>query len=242
MKNNTKIMFVVLATIIIVVILLLAGVIKFKKVPDSSDDNATNAVASTTEKNVGGLTFTGDGDLIVEQVPIKGSPSGVSRTPLGEPPSLDRPVIFPKNYSLEATNIMGKNIGKVVNQLKKTPSDFDSWMVLGIYREDFADYEGAKEAWNYASILYPNNPIPYANLADLYGYYLKDIVLAEANYLKAIEKEPNKANWYVRAADFYREVENNLFKARAILEKGLKVMPNDSSLLQALNAINNIGN
>jgi tetratricopeptide (TPR) repeat protein len=226
MRNKTKIIFAVSAVIIIAIILLLTGAIQLKKIPIMPDNNTT---ASTTEKTVGGVTYTGSGNLKIEQVPV------VSNV---EPPSLDRPVVFPKNYSQEAKMIMGKNIEDIASRLKKNSSSVDDWINLGIYRKEIEDYDGAKEAWSYASLLNPNNPVPFSNLGDLYGYYLKDKAMAEINILKAVEKDPASANWYVRAADFYREVEDDLAKAKAILEKGLVAIPNDASLIQAIDNLN----
>jgi len=120
---------------------------------------------------------------------------------------------------------------KVIARLRIYPNDTDSWIALGLYRKESDDYKGAEAAWNYASVLDPANPQPYDNLGVLYGYYLHNNTLAEQNYLKAIEKEPFATFHYLRAVEFYREVLKDSTKAHSIVEKGLKLMPQNSDLL-----------
>src|SRR6185369_56583 len=100
------------------------------------------------------------------------------------------------------------------------------------------DYVGAKEAWEFAASLSDKDPVLFSNLGNLYGYYLKNNLLAEVDFLKSIKLEPMTANWYLRTADFYREVEQDLEKARNILNEGLQKIPNDPSLEQALKQLN----
>ena len=43
------------------------------------------------------------------------------------------------------------------SQLKKDSDNLENWLVLGIYRKIIGDYEGAKEVWEYASAIRPQN-------------------------------------------------------------------------------------
>lgn len=221
-------MFVIFVAIIVIATLFFGGAIHPKKADVSSEIVGNVDTASTTEKNIGGVTYTGNGDLKIEQVPIS---SNV------KVPNLDREVVFPSNFNMDARTIMATKIAEVITQLKSNSSNFDGWMTLGIYRKQINDYEGAIEAWNYAGVLAPKSPLPFIDLADIYGYYIKNIALAEINYLKTISNDPTEPNWYVRASNFYREVENDLPKAKAILEKGLVAIPNNANLEQALTSI-----
>ena len=56
--------------------------------------------------------------------------------------------------------------------LQKNPYDFDSWMQVGNHKKFFNNYEGARDAWEYAKLLVPAQQLPYLNLANLYAYYL----------------------------------------------------------------------
>lgn len=229
MKNKTKIIVILLAIIIIAGVLFLTGAIKSngeKVLPDGS-----NTVSSTTEQTVGGVTYTGSGDFKVEQVPLN------ENVPAVKVPDLNRPLNFPVGTSPEVKTIIEAKIASNIAKLKKDPNLIAEWISLGINRKMISDYEGAKEAWEYAAIINPNYVVTFANLSDLYGYYLKDNVKAEAYYLKAIENDPASSNYYIRAANFYREVMGDLLKARAILIKGIAVIPNDVNLKNSLEQV-----
>lgn len=229
MQNKTKLIFIVSAGVIIIAILFLTGTIKINKGDTLSDGN--NVAASTTEKTIGGVTYTGSGNLKVEQIPVD------EKTSI-KVPDLNRPLNFPAGSSPDFKVIIEQKIADNIKKLKNDPSLVDEWISLGINRKIAGDYQGAREAWEYAAILSPNDGVIFTDLSDLYGYYLRDNVKAEANYLKAIEKDPHFPNYYIRAANFYREVMGDLSKAKAILEKGLGAVPNDINLKQALEQIN----
>ena len=60
----------------------------------------------------------------------------------------------------------------------------ENWLVLGVYRKMIGDYESAKEVWEYASAIRPQNSVSFNNLGELYAYYLKDNAKAEKIILK----------------------------------------------------------
>lgn len=120
-------------------------------------------------------------------------------------------------------------------QVTAQPADVDAWIRIGFLKKFFNNYVGARDAWEYAKLVAPRHPVPYHNLGDLYGYFLRDLPKAEQNFLKAIEVEPNFPYLYLALVDFY----NSAYKQKQsqiddILERGLRVLPNDESLKQTL--------
>ena len=152
-------------------------------------------------------------------------------------PDLNREIVISGTYSDEQKEKISSQINDLSTLLKQDPSLFNEWLDLGLHRKVIEDYEGAREAWEYASAIRPQNSLSYSNLGVLYGYYLGNAALAEKNYLKALENDPKLPYLYAQAADFYLEVMNNKEKARNILEKGLKEVPGDEALKAALGNI-----
>lgn len=221
MKNKNKIIFLSLAILILAVVFFFAR---------NQIDGIGNT-AKIEEDKSGIVVVPGSGDVKVEVVPAE------QKTGL-KAPDLNRPIKYPSNMTEKVRKIFSERIDTNIADLKKDPGLLDSWLGLGLLYKAIEDYEGAREVWEYCAILSPNNATSFTNLGDLYGYYLKDKIRAEKNYLQAIENDKASVYLYVRAADFYREVMDDLEKARNILIKGISVIPNDPAITDALEKIN----
>jgi len=128
-----------------------------------------------------------------------------------------------KEYLAEMSKLLGEN-----------PIDYNRWIGVGTSKKLFKNYQGAIDAWEYAKLLFPTHPLSYLNLADLYGYYLKDVQKAEENYFAAVLNDNVNANGsYYAVANFYRDFG---FKDKAIeyYTKLLEFMPNDPAVLTEL--------
>ena len=146
----------------------------------------------------------------------------------GSVPDLNRPI--PEESSIPTTiraDIEARIRGDI-NSLKADANNLTAWIDLGLQRKALHDYEGARQAWEYASIIRPKNSLSFGNLGDLYAYYIKDSVKAEQNFLTAIENDKNLIYLYFQASDFYRDVLKDLTKARAILKEGAKNIPSEA--------------
>ena len=55
-------------------------------------------------------------------------------------------------------------------------------------------------------MLYPNNDLSFANLGNLYGFYLHDDIKAEINFRRAVANDPYQSGYYLSFADFYKNV------------------------------------
>ena len=164
-----------------------------------------------------------------------GAPAGEMPANQIQIPNLDRPIDIPQNLTTEdIQNLIREKMAKLIADLKKNPSLFNTWLQLAIDRKMIHDYEGAKEIWDYLTVAMPNNPVAFHNLGDLYGYFLKDNQKAEENFLKALEKGPDQAYIYRSVYEFYRYVMKDDAKAKDILRKGIELNPNTSQDLKNL--------
>lgn len=134
------------------------------------------------------------------------------------------------DFPTEALAKQKKYLALLSDSLNVHPYNFDEWMQVGIHKKFFNNYNGAKDAWEYAKILQPRNPLPYLNLANLYAYYLRDLNKAEENYLAAINNDLNNiyGSYYV-LANFYRDF-GVKDKALEYYQKTLQFNPFDEAV------------
>jgi len=140
-------------------------------------------------------------------------------------PDLDRPIVFSVGYSAEKAEEVTGYITILADALKADSNRFNEWLDLGLLRKSIEDYEGAREAWEYASAIRPGNSLSFVNLGTLYGYYLHEPLKAEANLLHAIENEPRFLGFYTRMTDFYIEVMNDRDRAIDFLDRTIEKYP-----------------
>ena len=152
-------------------------------------------------------------------------------------PALDRFIINNKDLPPEARPILLKKLEDTSALLKKDTNNLELWVDLGIYRKTAGDYEGARDAWEYATVIRPEGSVAYSNLGDLYAFYLKDFVKAEKYFLQAIQNEPTGIYLYFKTAEFYRDVLKNIPKARAIVEQGISSNPSSTDLKSLLSSL-----
>lgn len=152
-------------------------------------------------------------------------------------PDLNRMVMNNKDLPPEAVEIVEKNIRSLSEELKRNPDQLDQWLDLGIQRKTAGDYEGARDAWDYATAIRPSGSVAFQNLGDLYGYYLRDNMKAEQNFLKAIQNSPSDIYLYFKLNDFYRDVLKDVAKARSLVEQGFKANPSSAELQSLLNSL-----
>jgi len=118
--------------------------------------------------------------------------------------------------------------------LRKDPGLYDHWMDLALYRRSIGDFVGAREAWEYAALLRPEDFIPPHNLGDLYTYDLVDYRKAEASYLASLKLDATAIIVYQKLYELYRFKMKDNAKAKAILEEGIKKNPSTSERLRSI--------
>ncbi len=161
----------------------------------------------------GGLAYTSDGgsNATLENVPLPSLPQPI--------PSLDTKPTFGNVSSPDARVVLQQQYASLAATLLGNPSLVQSWVELGVLYKVGADYNAAVEAWEYATKLNAEYYLPYANLGDLYAYYLHDAKKAERYFLIALEKNPSIEQVIHQAADFYRNVLHDDARADELMRK-----------------------
>jgi hypothetical protein len=218
-----------------VAVLVLLGVYiafdnKSKEVSDVREDSFE--VASTTENGGFLIDSEGTGDYTIVPVPVDEGREPVA--PAVPVPSTSRPVTFASSVTLtpEVKKIITDNILATQASLKKNNQDLEKWIELGLYQKMAGDYEGAIISWKYVGAAADRDFISYGNLGNLYAYYLKDRAQAEIYYRQAITNGPTQQYLYVQLFEVYRDVFQDMDKAKAIVEEGLRKLPGNKALLQ----------
>lgn len=175
----------------LIALAIIAGVLIYRDTRGSKIEITGDA--SDTLKNLG-IEMTGDGK--VEIIPI-------DYGKLPPAPALVRPTDFSVDISPELRKSTLINLGKVVESLKKDPSVLDNWINLGLQRKQLGDYDGAREAWEYAKVIAPSSVVPWHNLGDLYHFYLKDYKKSEENWKKTIVLQPDYSYGYRGLYELY---------------------------------------
>lgn len=152
-------------------------------------------------------------------------------------PDIHHVVIFKADMVPQAKEIILKNIADLQARLEKVQTDFNIWNDLALHYQAAEDYQAARDVWEYLGKAFPTNHVAFSNLGFLYGYYLKDAVRAEQDYLKAIANAPSQSYLYFQAAEFYRDIMKNIDKALAIAKKGLEQNPQNVELKQLVESL-----
>lgn len=184
------------------------------------DDNSPITATSTSNLD---FDIGGDGDFVVEQVPInEGIPA----------PDLARPIVFPAGVSEEFKRIMTERINKTSAELKKNPENIDVWLDLAIHRKTIDDYKGAAEIWEYVLEFQPDNSVVLGNLGELYHLYLKDYPKSENYYKSAIALDQTRIALYRGLHELYKySYKKETTAAADILKIGLERNPDNTDLL-----------
>lgn len=158
---------------------------KTEPAPIANKNNENKAQKKKEEKN----------EAIVKIIPADPVGSNI--------PNLDREVLVKEKMTEDTKAKMVAEIKNVSDVLKKNPEFFDGWMNLGVLRKFIGDYDGAREAWEYAAALRPDVHITYNNLGDLYHFYLKDFTKAEMNMRRAVDVKSDFIMGYTHLHELY---------------------------------------
>lgn len=122
-------------------------------------------------------------------------------------------------------------------QLSREPNYLQGWLQVGILRKYLGDYKGASLAWQYATLLRPNDYIAFSNLGDLYHYYLHDFPKAEKYLRRAIDLKPDYVAGYKNLFDLYTlSYKEKISLAEPVLLEGIKKNPSDNYLKKILDS------
>lgn len=192
-KINKNILFIFGVVVVLVVIIAANFVFKSDiKAPIDNPNNTDNSQDSPAGNN-NSYAGISDPNIITREVPpYSGRPINEARFGAG--------FSGPQSAITQKT----KDLNDLKAALEKDPFSFNDWVTVGIIKKFFNDFEGAKDAWEYVIVLYPNNPLAFENLGNLYALYLHNNAKAEYNYKKAIENNSIEPSFYIALADFYK--------------------------------------
>lgn len=154
----------------------------------------------------------------------------------GRDPGEVRPVpeevkLFSDEQKTKIYNTIETN-GRLV---KAHPAYYNGWMLIGILKKTIGDYEGARDAWEYAGMLEPQGSVAFSNLGELYWRYLHDYPKSEANFKVALARRENDPGTYVSLADLYHySYQEKSALATPTLLRGLEKIPGDQTLMRHL--------
>ena len=222
----------IISAIIVILVLIVAGYSFYNNLQKETitDDvqNVDNSEISD-DKNVV-VSIDEEGNVSTDNENIEIVPVDNTSASEVNAPDLDKPIVFYADISQEVKDIMTSKIENTIKDIKAKQDYFSGWISLGVQYKIIGDYDSARDAWEYASAIRPASGLPNRNLGDLYGYYLKDNIKAEENLLKAIEKSPNKAEYYLKTAEFYRDIAKDIDSARNIIQQGITTNPTSEDL------------
>lgn len=143
-----------------------------------------------------------------------------------------------KNTPEERRQALYRAIQKYGAEIKNDPARGD-WVSLGLFKKNIGDYEGAADAWEYASILFPGEDTPLFNLGELYRHYIPDYPKSERFFRAAIAKElANASRAYISLSDlYYYSYTEKRDQADNVLVEAIGVYPRDMNLVRALAAL-----
>lgn len=204
----------ILIGIVVIVIIALLGYLAWQGRQGSGITQPASTATST------GTSIT----IPTSTAPASGS--GYTITPItsaGAPtaPDYKTPLTFPASMSADEQASLQGQFTSIQTTLASSPTDYPSWIQLGILREDTGDYQGAAADWKYVTEIYPNDPTAFADLGDLYASYLNEPSQGVTNYKEAIKLDPTQEEtFYQNLAQIYLN-EGDTADAKATLEEGI---------------------
>lgn len=147
----------------------------------------------------------------------------------------ERPIVISAQLNDATKKLATEKLRQTVVYIKQEYDLLGAWYDLGAYRKLIGDYEGAAEAWTFATLIRPKDYIGYHNLGDLYGFYIKDYPKSEENYFKSIQNNPQNVQAYLDLATIYQfAYKEKANQVESVLSQGLRDNPNSVRLQSAL--------
>lgn len=188
---------------------------------DNSSEN-TGSAGSAVGASDTPQFFTSSGALLP---PYKGRPPGEIR-------SVPEEV---KLFTEEQKKQIFDQISTEAQAVKLDPIHFQGWINLGLLKKTIGDFEGARDVWEYASLIEPLNSLSFSNLGELYWRYLHEYQKSEANLRASIEHKPDDIQNYVSLAELYHYSYKEKYElADDVLLDGLKANLDNGTLMRRL--------
>lgn len=158
-------------------------------------------------------------------------PNFVGRDPAEVRPMPDEVRLFSEQQKRDIYRDLENN-GQAV---KQNPNFFFGWIQVGLLKKVIGDYEGARDAWEYAGLIEPGNSLSFGNLGELYWRYLPDFPRSEANFKISLKNTPADIQSYISLSDlYYYSYKTKEELADDILLEGIAANPDSADLLKRL--------
>jgi hypothetical protein len=215
---------------IVVIAILILGFFAWKEREGTNASVPTSTATTTTATSTGTISISSNGQVT--------APAGYTVTPIysnssgSVAPDYKAPLTFSGNQNSPAEiSTLQSEYAQVETALKADPTDFSSWIQLGVIRKEAGDYQGAAADWQYVSEIYPANVVSNANLADLYTNFLPDYPKAAAAYEAQIKNDPTDIYIYVDLYQLYTtQYPQSAAVITAMLKQGLAANPGNAQL------------
>lgn len=143
-------------------------------------------------------------------------------------PNISMSPNFAASVSSDVRTAINTRLTKDRDAIQEFPTDFNTWIDVGVQYKNGGDYVMAVKVWDYASKKWPSNVISFNNLGDLYMNYTHEYAKAEKNYLADINIKPEDINGYSTLFELYTATSYHpsATSAEDILKKGIAANPN----------------
>lgn len=123
------------------------------------------------------------------------------------------------------------DLSELARRVSEDPSRLEDWLSIGFIKKFFNNYSGARDAWEYAKIVDPDDARVWYNLGVLYASYVNQPALAETNFKEAIRLDSLQSGYATALADFYRyRNPSKLAPAVRVVRDAISKLPHDPTL------------
>lgn len=183
--------------------------------PTDKDLSATGNKGPAVNKNIKEEDSTKSA-VLKKPLPKNGPPLYTGRDPAEIRPVPEEVKVFTE----EQRQQLYATIKTHANTVKSDPTFFEGWIKIGILKKMIGDFDGARDTWEYASLIQPGNSLSYANLGELYWRYLHDFPKAEKNLLTSIKNKPDDFQTYNTLSElyYYSYIEKSTLAEKVLLD------------------------
>lgn len=153
------------------------------------------------------------------------------RNPREVRPDPEEVKLFSEEQKIDIYNKID-NHGQVVGW---KPDFFYGWIQIGVLKKVIGDFEGSRDAWEYAGLIAPKNGVSFGNLGELYWRYLHEYPKSEKNFRIAIKNNPSDYQLYVSLSElYYYSYTEKANLADDVLLEGITNNPDNVDLMRFL--------
>ena len=211
---------------IVIVLLVLSGAWYFLPGNDKQDENVI-------DKELEDILNATSTSSINDKPVIKIEPIEDDVAPVYSGQAIDEkgsdPILNAVNK--ETYDSYVNELSRLKDVLENDPLAVESWVRLGQIKKVFNNYTGARDAWEYVSSIIEPDALLSFNLANLYGFDLKDSKRAVEYYERALELDSDNYDYVIGTIDYYRTMDDKRNRINELIGVALSINPGDSSLL-----------